>query len=486
MRRLFSIVVVILIISALGIYGNNGTEELIHLIPYEAQMEDVSQPDHIIGNGTPESCTEEALRQAVASGGVIVFNGGSEPFTITLTEPLKVFNNQADVVIDGGGLVTLDGNHKTRILYMNTCDPDQVWTTSHCNNQDSPHLTVQNLHFTNGNSESEKTYTGGGAIFVRGGRFKVYNCLFTNNKCASTGPDVGGGAIRVFDQYNDLPVYIVNSTFGGQPGKGNSGSNGGAISSIGVSWSIYNTVFSYNQALGNGGNPAKAGTPGGGSGGAIYNDGNEMTLSLYGCEINNNQVNAYGSALFFVTNNHTGEIVMDNTYIENNVGGSWYPVYDQISMHSDTKVTQTFSQLSGSKTPKVSHIMIDGKDQTLQAYLFLGNHYYKLRDLAQLMNQSAKPFAVEWDGHVKRVKIDRMNQYKPIGTELALDYSEMQNEYFFDHIYMDVDGQLMGFDTYLIKGHYYFKLRDIAKVINFSVDWHYEEQMIVVDSYDGY
>ena len=32
-------------------------------------------------------------------------------------------------------------------------------------------------------------------------------------------------------------------------------------------------LFSHNRAIGEGGNPAEEGTPGGGSGGAIYNDG---------------------------------------------------------------------------------------------------------------------------------------------------------------------------------------------------------------------
>lgn len=99
-------------------------------VPQEAREEDISNPDHVIGTGTPESCTAEAFIAAVAKGGTIVFNGGSKPFTLTLDRPAKVFNNQnPDVVIDGGGLVTLSGGNKTRILYMNTADPNQVWTT---------------------------------------------------------------------------------------------------------------------------------------------------------------------------------------------------------------------------------------------------------------------------------------------------------------------------------------------------------------------
>jgi hypothetical protein len=248
-------------------------------IPAEAGPAAITAPDHVIGNGTPESCTAQAFLDAVAQGGTIVFNGGTEPFTIRLEQQAVVFNDaNPDVVIDGAGLVTLDGNGVTRILYMNTCDPDLVWTTPHCDDQDHPRLTVQNLTFANGNAINDDAYDGGGAIWVRGGRFKAVNCRFFNNRCAYEGPDVGGGAIRVFDQYQDLPVYLVNCTFGGGDGFGNVGANGGAISSIGVSWTIINCLFAGNRAVGSGGNPAQQGTPGGGSGGAIYNDGNTMTL----------------------------------------------------------------------------------------------------------------------------------------------------------------------------------------------------------------
>lgn len=313
-------------------------------VPLEAGPEDISVPDHIIGDGTPESCNCDAFIEAVAQGGKIVFNCGPDPVTITLDRPARVFNDaNPDIVIDGNGLVTLSGGGTTRILYMNTCDQDQHWTTSHCQDQDHPRLTVQNLTFADGNSRSEDEYDGGGAIWVRGGRFKIVNCRFFNNTCDSLGPDVGGAAVRVFSQYNNQPVYVVNSTFGGAEGYGNFGANGGGISSIGVSWAIINSLFSHNRAIGNGANPAQSGTPGGGSGGAIYNDGNTMSLTILGTLIEHNKVNAHGSAIFFVTNDHSGDIRIDNSVIRNNTGGSWYPSYPGISMHSDTRCVVTNS-----------------------------------------------------------------------------------------------------------------------------------------------
>jgi hypothetical protein len=304
-------------------------------VPAEAGSVDVSSPDHVVGTGTPASCTADAFIAAVALGGKITFNCGPDALSITLNRPAKVFNDKPDVVIDGGGLVTLSGGGATRILYMNTCDANQVWTTSHCDNQAQPTLTVQNLTFIDGNSKNETTYDGGGAIWVRGGRFKVVNSRFFNNVCAATGPDVGGAAIRVLDQYQDLPVYVTHSTFGGAAGYGNTGANGGAISSIGVSWTIYNSLFSYNKAIGYGGNPAETNTPGGGSGGAIYNDGDTMTLALYGSLIEYNEVKAYGSAIFFVTNNLTGTLHIEDTTSRNNTGGGWNTL-PGISMHDAT------------------------------------------------------------------------------------------------------------------------------------------------------
>jgi len=287
-------------------------------VPPEAGEVNTSTPDRIIGNGTPQSCTSAAVVAAVAQGGIIVFDCGPSPVTIEMTQTAKIVNNTGpEIVIDGGGLVTLSGGGVRRILYMNTCDQAQIWTTSHCQNQDHPRLTVQNLTFVGGNStgaaEGLEGGGGGGAIFVRGGRFKVVNSQFIGNRCDPTGPDVGGAGLRVFSQYQNLPVYVVNTTF-----DGGICSNGGGISSIGVSWTIINSVFRNNQAIGWGANPQQGGTPGGGSGGAIYLDGNTFTLRLLGSRIENNHANEGGGAIFFVSNNNTGTLVIEDSVLRHN------------------------------------------------------------------------------------------------------------------------------------------------------------------------
>jgi hypothetical protein len=296
-------------------------------VPSEAALEDTNAPKTVVGDGTKESCTSDAVVSAIAAGGVITFNCGPDPITIELNETAKIRNDTGPkIVIDGGGKITLSGAGQRRILYQNTCDEAQVWTTDHCNNQDHPALTVQNLTFIDGHSVGGDP-DGGGAIFVRGGRFKIINSRFFGNTVDQTGPDVGGAAVRVFDQFDGAPVYVVHSTFGGADGFGNEGSNGGGLSSIGVSYTVLNSLFTHNNAIGNGANPAKEGTPGGGSGGAIYCDGNTFTLTLCGTKIETNKANEGGGAIFFVSNDRSGRLVIRDSVLRSNPSGMFetYP-----------------------------------------------------------------------------------------------------------------------------------------------------------------
>jgi hypothetical protein len=107
----------------------------------------------------------------------------------------------------------------------------------------------------------------------------------------------------VLSQSHGLPVIVASSTF-----DGNSCSNGGALSSIGVSWQVLDSVFTHDNAIGSGADPARGGTPGGGSGGAIYLDGNLFTLDLDGSLVPDNSANEGGGAIFFVSNDRTGQL----------------------------------------------------------------------------------------------------------------------------------------------------------------------------------
>jgi polymorphic membrane protein len=274
-----------------------------------------ARADRVVGHGTPASCTAERVVAAVRHGGVIRFSCGPAPVTIRMQATAKVVNRSRRVVIDGGGRVTLSGEGSRRIIYLDTCDPKQVWTTSHCQDQATPQLTVKRLGLTEGNSTGQLfDGGGGGAIFDRGGRLRIIDSTFTANRCDTTGPDLGGGAVRALSQYRSLPVEVLHSRF-----VHNVCSNGGALSSIGVSWTVTGSRFISNRAIGHGANPSRVGTPGGGSGGAIYNDGDRMALRISGSRFTDNHANEGGGAIFFVSNDRTGTVSIRNSRLIHNV-----------------------------------------------------------------------------------------------------------------------------------------------------------------------
>jgi hypothetical protein len=271
-------------------------------VPPAGRAVSTARPTRVIGRGTAASCTSRAVVRAVARGGLITFNCGPKPVTITMTATAKVVNSSQQVVLNGGGKVTLSGAGKHRILYMNTCDKHQKWTTSHCQDQATPRLTIENLTFTRGNASGHSIGNGsGGAVYAQGGQLKVVNSRFVNNRCYRVGPDLGGAAIRALMQYRNRPVYVTHSTF-----TGGVCSNGSALSSIGVSWTVLNSLFAHNRAIGFGANPQQPGTPGGGSGGAIYNDGDNYSLIIRGTVMRFNHAREGGGAIFYVCDGDCG------------------------------------------------------------------------------------------------------------------------------------------------------------------------------------
>jgi len=254
----------------------------------------------VIGDGTAASCTSGEVVKAVAEGGVITFNCGKKPVTIVMSATASVANTEHLVVLDGGGLVTLSGAGQRRILFLDTCAGTR--STDGCISQPYPQIVVQNMTFKDGfngthqdscTANAPQCWYGGvdgeGAIYAEGGQFKAVNSRFVNNQCYGYGPDLGGGAIRVLAQYQNRPVYITSDTFAG-----GRCANGAALSSINVQWDVLNSVFTDNEAIGWGKNPAVKGKPGGGSGGAIYNDGKDYNTLIAGTIISNNSAREGG------------------------------------------------------------------------------------------------------------------------------------------------------------------------------------------------
>ncbi|HTP22803.1 MAG TPA: hypothetical protein VMJ65_24570 [Solirubrobacteraceae bacterium] len=298
-------------------------------VPPAGRAVDSRGPNRVIGRGTPASCTSVAVVRAVAAGGIITFNCGPKPVTIVMNATASVIKTRHRVVLDGGGLVTLSGGGKRRILYSDTCAG--TWSTDDCVDQPYPQIVVQNITFKDGYAGAHQAtctanapacwyggVDGGGAIYVEGGQFRAVNSSFIDNRCYSYGPDLGGGAIRALAQYHNRPVYITGDSF-----SGGRCSNGGALSSISVQWNILNSEFTNNKAVGWGANPASRGTAGGGSGGAVYLDGQNDNVLIAGTVMDDNGAREGGGAVFDVVDSGWGTLIFNRSHLHNDISGQF-------------------------------------------------------------------------------------------------------------------------------------------------------------------
>jgi hypothetical protein len=297
-------------------------------VPVAGRAVNSSHPAHVIGDGTPRGCTSAAVVRAVAAGGIITFDCGPRPLTIVMRATANVNKTSHRVVLDGGGLITLSGAGRRRILSSDTCAG--TWSTDDCVNQPYPQVVVQNITFEHGYASARQNTActankpvcwyggvdGGGAIYVEGGQFKAVNSRFLDNRCYADGPDLGGGAIRALAQYHNRAVYITGDSF-----TGGSCSNGGALSSISVQWDVLNSEFSDNRAIGWGANPAAKGTPGGGSGGAIYMDGTDDNALIAGTVMNGNSAREGGGAVFDVVDSGWGSLIFKQSHLLGDTSG---------------------------------------------------------------------------------------------------------------------------------------------------------------------
>jgi hypothetical protein len=178
------------------------------------------------------------------------------------------------------------------------------------------------MKFTGGYSGAHQTSAssnyGGGAIFVLSGQLKVVNSAFVGNRCYQYGPDLGGGAIRAAGLNMSTRVYLTDDTF-----RDNKCSNGGAVSGLYANFVVINSLLTGNQAIGWGQNPAQHGTPGGGSGGAIYTDGNSYNLIIDGSIIRYNSAREGGGGIFCVVNNDHGSLIIEHSALHDNPSGQF-------------------------------------------------------------------------------------------------------------------------------------------------------------------
>ncbi len=251
----------------------------------------------VVGSGTPASCTELQLDAALQFGGAVSFNCGPAPITITVQE--KVIT--ATTSIDGGGLVTLSGNHANDVFSVT------LGVT----------LTLANLRVADG--YANQLFTGG-AIF-NAGTLIVQNSQVVNSTCDVLCVASGIANLGTLQMYDS--VVKGNSTQLGSGGISNfttksaqiirstirdnrvlntlAGGGGGVYNGRGTVLLLDSTVMSNTSITDGGGiynysqgtlvvvNSTVSGNSATRNGGGLVNGG---LMQLYNATVTNNQADA--------------------------------------------------------------------------------------------------------------------------------------------------------------------------------------------------
>lgn len=235
----------------------------------------------VLGNGSAGSVSTTALQAALNAGGEIRLNVGTS--TIALTQELVV---SIGTTLDANG-ATLSGGNTHRVLHVS--NPNNLTYT----------FNLLNAMVSGGNSQNSGSQTSdkSGAGLWKPSineawqvvTIRVFDSHFTGNTAIQNAQDDGGGGAYVVGA---LEFSAIRTDF-----DHNSGSNGGAIYSLGSKTvNIYDSILSQNTASGSGGNPGN-----GGNGGGVGVDGDDRNVNLCRVDVLGNTSNAYGAGLFTVS-----------------------------------------------------------------------------------------------------------------------------------------------------------------------------------------
>jgi hypothetical protein len=216
--------------------------------------------DGVVGNGTPESCTEVALGDALAGGGSITFDCGPNPYTLTISSEKVIAANTS---VDGDDRITISGGGTTRVFSVTA----------------GVTLSLTGLNISNGHVAG---CDEGGGVF-NAGTLIVSDITFMNNSVESCSDyyytHVGyGGAI-----YNANILVVQSSKF-----ISNNAGRGAGLYNVGTA-TVSDSTFRGNKAA----HGTYVGTIG--EGGAIDNSG---TLLIEGSQFEANSAARLGWITF--------------------------------------------------------------------------------------------------------------------------------------------------------------------------------------------
>ena len=134
--------------------------------------------------------------------------------------------------------------------------------------------------------------------------------------------------------------------------------------------------------------------------------------------------------------------------------------------------------------PSSANLVINGAATPLTAYIINELHYFKLRDIALLLDDTDKQFEIVWSAENSTAHITSGVPYTANGSELRV-FAEGSRPYIPTSSNIVFNGEELAFEVYLIDNSNYFKLRDLGDFLGFEVGWNQETRTVTINTQTG-
>lgn len=211
-------------------------------------------------------------------------------------------------------------------------------------------------------------------------------------------------------------------------------------------------------------------------------DGKQISSSAY-CEIDLSGL-SQGAHRLDVSLNDGGSTKIDKTYTLNYTGGI-------VKVTEGYKAPATPAAPAAPAMPQVvptrQKLTVDGVAKNTEIYNIGGSNYFKLRDMAALLNGTSSQFSVDFDNATGLISIKTGAAYAPNGKELATLTEAEMNEKAAKAVSSSpkllINGETVdNLTAYNLAGNNFFKLRDLGKALNFDVDYDGSTATMIVKS----
>ena len=214
---------------------------------------------------------------------------------------------------------------------------------------------------------------------------------------------------------------------------------------------------------------------------------NLVTVSGSGDTVTLNSGSGTGTALVTVTvrDNSNQQIRTDFCSVTVQNGGQATPPQQTAAQQTAQPPVQQNSHLStpypGQVNLSTQNLTVDGRIFFAEGYNINGHNYYKLRDVAMMLNGTSSQFSVGYDYSTNAVTVTTGQPYTPAGGELIFDWDKSATCAIASNP-MYINGSPVTPWAYSLGGYTFLQLQEMGYLLGFNVDYDEASRTIIVTS----